>query len=450
MAAARLGIPHPPGYPLYVLIGRAFAALPLGDVGFRLNLMSAVFGALAALAVYAIVLELTRHRASALAAGFSLAFSYHFWGESLVAEVYTLDAALVGGLIYALCLWERTHRSAALTAAFFLLGLSFAHRTTSLLLVPPLLAWGLVSGSFRQPSLWLRALVCVIPGLALYLLLPVMYVAHPDYVWNVGYDLNGHPIYADLTTREGLTWYVTAKIFRPLAFAFGPRELWGEATQYVGWLWGEFAGLGAVLGIIGMACAWRRHRAFFQLTAGVFALQAWFYINYAALDKDQMFLVTYLVWSLWIGLGTKELLDRVDRGYLRALAMPAARALALALPVALVVTNFSSLDFAGDNTMRSDAQRLFATAPPDTLVIGAWGEIAALEYFQTVEKERPDLILVGQWSLTTEGLGQLIAASIDERPVYLLESVSALRKDFRLVNVGPWFQVEPRSRKGGS
>ena len=37
------GIVHPPGFPLYMLIGRMFILLPIGDVAYRLNLMSSFF-----------------------------------------------------------------------------------------------------------------------------------------------------------------------------------------------------------------------------------------------------------------------------------------------------------------------------------------------------------------------------------------------------------------------
>ena len=53
-----LGIAHPPGYPLYTLLGWLFTRLPLGDVAYRVNLMSAVFGALTVALVYLIGLEL--------------------------------------------------------------------------------------------------------------------------------------------------------------------------------------------------------------------------------------------------------------------------------------------------------------------------------------------------------------------------------------------------------
>ncbi len=41
LVAFRLGIAHPTGYPLYTLLGKLFTLLPLNDVAFRVNLMSA-------------------------------------------------------------------------------------------------------------------------------------------------------------------------------------------------------------------------------------------------------------------------------------------------------------------------------------------------------------------------------------------------------------------------
>src|SRR6476620_7305625 len=40
MAAAVLGVPHPTGYPLYIMLGKLFTLLPFGDVAFRVNLSS--------------------------------------------------------------------------------------------------------------------------------------------------------------------------------------------------------------------------------------------------------------------------------------------------------------------------------------------------------------------------------------------------------------------------
>lgn len=46
MAAATLGVAHPPGYPLFTMLGHLFSLVPLGPIPFRVNLLSAVSNAL--------------------------------------------------------------------------------------------------------------------------------------------------------------------------------------------------------------------------------------------------------------------------------------------------------------------------------------------------------------------------------------------------------------------
>ena len=54
----QLGIAHPTGYPLYTLLGKLFTFLPVGNVAFRVNLMSAIFGAGTVVLVYLFILRL--------------------------------------------------------------------------------------------------------------------------------------------------------------------------------------------------------------------------------------------------------------------------------------------------------------------------------------------------------------------------------------------------------
>ncbi|MEO7713130.1 MAG: DUF2723 domain-containing protein, partial [Gemmatimonadaceae bacterium] len=55
-AAYTLGIPHPPGNPLFVLLGRVATLVPLGSVAVRVNMLAAVSSALAA-AIWFLVAE---------------------------------------------------------------------------------------------------------------------------------------------------------------------------------------------------------------------------------------------------------------------------------------------------------------------------------------------------------------------------------------------------------
>ena len=68
MQVCVLGIAHPTGYPTYVMLSHLFTYLPFGDCAYRVNLASAVYGALAVSAVYAAGFLLTRRIVAAAAA----------------------------------------------------------------------------------------------------------------------------------------------------------------------------------------------------------------------------------------------------------------------------------------------------------------------------------------------------------------------------------------------
>jgi hypothetical protein len=99
-----LGIPHPPGTPFYVLLGRIATMVPWATVAQRVNGLSALASALAVLLTYLTGLKLIhlvqgpeRRRsdewiavAGAFAGALLLAFSDSFWENSIEAEVYSL------------------------------------------------------------------------------------------------------------------------------------------------------------------------------------------------------------------------------------------------------------------------------------------------------------------------------------------------------------------------
>src|SRR4030042_146140 len=124
-----LGLAHSPGYPLYTWLGFLFGHLvPLGDVAYRINLMSAVTAALAAGGVYWILIRLLPEivpapwrRAIAALSALLLAFSKTFWAQALIAEVYAPNAAGVALTLIALLRWEHTRRM----RDFFLFALVF-------------------------------------------------------------------------------------------------------------------------------------------------------------------------------------------------------------------------------------------------------------------------------------------------------------------------------------
>lgn len=125
-AAAVLGIPHPPGYPLYTLLGRLYVLLLPGEPAVDVNTMSAVHGALGIALLFFVQRQLGADRWGALLGALALATSESYRLNSSVAEVYTTGILFLL-LAFALVLHGvREGRRGWLVAAAFVGGLGFS------------------------------------------------------------------------------------------------------------------------------------------------------------------------------------------------------------------------------------------------------------------------------------------------------------------------------------
>src|SRR5258705_1449030 len=79
-----LGIEHPPGYPLFTLIGHLFSFLPFGSVAYRVHLVSAMFGALTGAAAWLCARSLFPGRLPAYLAAMGLGLSPVFWSQAVI------------------------------------------------------------------------------------------------------------------------------------------------------------------------------------------------------------------------------------------------------------------------------------------------------------------------------------------------------------------------------
>jgi len=154
-AALTLGVAHPPGYPLYSVLGHAWlAAFPFGNPAYRL----AVLSCLAAAGACALIFSAVRRRSGAwagLCAASVVLFSAPLWKFALLQEKYALHALIVAALIW---LSEGDDASADRRARLtcFLVGLGLVNHQSLLLFLPGLyLLWGA-----RR-----RALVAAVPWL---------------------------------------------------------------------------------------------------------------------------------------------------------------------------------------------------------------------------------------------------------------------------------------------
>ena len=411
--AYTLGIVHAPGSPSYLLLGHLFTKIPLGDIGYRLNLMSVCAGAGTALLVYLTIQHLTRQHLLALATSWYLAFSYYVWAPAVVAELYALQGTFVAGLFFLALKWREQQRPWQLLLLAVLFGLGLGNHLSLVLLLPGLALLTLsTSLPWRKPRWLLLAALGGVAGAAVYVYLPLRFLADPglnyagDY-WNV-----------DLASWSGFWWMVSGRMFESLFFAVPMQALPREVFNYLYYLWSNFVGLGLLVGLWGLMSDFR-HRPVLHLSLLLmFLCHLTFYVPYAAPDQSTMLVPSYLIWGVWFGIGIHRLSQRFP---FRTTAADNSvwPVLVLALMVSNLILNFRYADRSNDWSARERGEEIFAALETDAIFLGSWIDVPILEYLQIVEGQRPDIKHVNLLFTSDEQEASMIVQGLsDGTPVY--------------------------------
>ncbi len=251
-AAYNLGIPHPPGYPLWCLLAHPFTWIPIGSIAERVHFFDALCGAGVCFMIQRIGVRLGGHPWIALLAALQLAITPSLWSQSVIAEVYSLNALLVGISIYAAIGFvdQPTPRNLSFLAGSIGLGATNHHLAPYVSI--PLVVWVLV----RHPRLcikpvyWLPAFLWLALGLSVYSYLPIRAAANP--VPNVGNPVTWSAAFDHITRRTYSTGSETIR------FAESSKESAQHAFQsMVGYP--EFESVPMILGLISLPI-WLRRR----------------------------------------------------------------------------------------------------------------------------------------------------------------------------------------------
>lgn len=120
-----LGVLHAPGYPAYVLVGRAFAALvPVGPLALRLNLLSALCATATVPLVYLAARRLGAGVIGAAGGAAALAVSLTFWFYGAYAKPYAPTGLVLAGLLLLAATWPARPAPGRAAAAGALVGLA--------------------------------------------------------------------------------------------------------------------------------------------------------------------------------------------------------------------------------------------------------------------------------------------------------------------------------------
>lgn len=440
-------------YWLYRLIAQPFLLLPIGDIAYRLNLMTAVFGAATVATVGFIVYQRTRCQWSASLAALSLAVSHTLWFLSVIAEVYTLAAFLLTLVIAAgLHLANQEKPSLKALAGFgFLIGLFLSHHFAALLIGP---ASALLMLRFlKQP----RALVTVI----------------------LAFLIGASPFLVQFgQTWFNYSWAGIVDTFQTNQLGFYRSNAARESVLFGAYLFYQFPVIGFATG-----CGWLllspklAQKRDLYLLAVMATFLVWGVTNPIP-DKFNAYVFFYPLFAIVIGFGLHRMNQTLrDTAFTQIPSIKHSFAVMLiGGPILLyslvpAVSEVIGIDLVNARTCpqrdnnryflqpwkRKDfgariyAEETLATAAPNSVIIVDYTLWRPLLYLQKVEQQRPDVTLVWVEPLIKEDrVTEFINQTIDHSPVYLAAiepahyyDFTTVRQHYRALQVGNLFRMEP-------
>lgn len=437
--APTLGVPHPTGYPLYLVLGKLFSLLPVGSAAYRLNLLSACAAAGAVWAVYRAGRALGLRRVSSLFGAALLAASETLWSQGTIAEKYALHAFFVALTLYLGLRW-RAARLAGQDGNGWLMmwalcyGLSLTHHRTMLLFAPVYLAlvWLTDRRALRWRSVW-RPLLPAVAPLALYLLLPLFSALDPPYA------------YVRIDSVRAFLDLVLARTYQSGLLRGGWSAVPGRLVQFSELTARQFSLLGLALALAGWVSLLWRQRAIAWVLLGGIVLQAVFALNYYVANTPVYYLPAYV----WLAVPAAAAVDAVLSAIAGArTSAPLRRHLALAwllavtvLPVGLVAARWRGMDqrrsYAHLAFDYSYGQLALRSVEDDALIIGDWMPATVLWYTQHVEGLSPGVQVASVDSLEWQWESLAETALHEGRPVYLARPLVASGERYALSSAGP-------------
>jgi hypothetical protein len=467
-AAYTLGIAHPPGYPLFLMLGKLFTLLPLGGVAYRVNLMSALFAAATATTVYCTALLIQPEETDsgskviiAAASALALGLSHTLWSQAVIAEVYTLNAFLIAAILLLATLFRSTGDRRLLWLLGLVLGLSLSNHLSAILVVPGILIL-LVRRLRSQPASFLAMAGFMVLGLSLYAYLPLRSMQHPPVNWGAPH------------TWSGFWWTVSARIYGDYAFGLPLTYLPARVASWLDLLGRQFTWLGLALGLAGIWDLWENDREYLGFSLASFGAIVVYSLAYNTSDSYVYLIPSYLVFSLWIARGASYLLreflpwiaKRRDDPSIRTHLERLTSLALLILPMILLGTNLRAVDLSEDKEAHDYALQVFADTPSDALIIADTdAHIFSLWYVRYVEASEPEAVVVAKglfhyrWYRDTLSwhypqifvpsgdddpyalLFAFIDANLPQRPIYLTDPDDLIMDRYSHSQVGDLYKL---------
>jgi len=444
VVARGLGIAHPPGVPLWIVLAHLASLVPFGNVAQRINFSSAFFAALACATLTLVVAELIvtapylaaskrRKRstqqikqteesgiarlmvaAPALGAGLLMAFSRTLWSYATITEVYTLNTLLILVIFFLILRWRRrivadrmhigtvinaeevtsriTRHDAYLYAAALIFGLALGvHHVTVALTLPAIAVLVFRTQGvrfFTSRRLGYAALISIGALVAIYAYLPLAASRSPVINW-------GHP-----RSLQEIWWHLTGRQYQ-VYFSFRPEIIGQQFAEFCRMALREFGfpwlPLSLVLAFAGFVDAFKRDRTTFWFLLTIIIADLAYALSYEiAEDKDAYYLPTFISIAISAGLGIGWMIRRAVRKPVPAGKLPLVVATVVLLVCAITLTANWPFNNRRQYFIAHDyVENLLSTIAPNGLLLTLdWQVVSPMFYAQEIEQRRRDVKVV--------------------------------------------------------
>lgn len=375
-----LGVAHPTGYPLYTILGRLFALLPLELMTTQVIFAALCTAAAATILFFTFVRYFDRQELAWLIALAMLTLLFSsaplIWAQGTANEVYSLHLLFVS-LILALLLSPFDARRRILGP--YVVALSFGNHMSTILLLP-----AIVFHLYSQRAVIARtkrivplSLCAVAVGASLYLYLPLRAAQDPIFNW-------GQP-----HTWENFVRHVTGWQYQVWMFSKSAGELTGNLWEFARIFYAQFPALFWLSIAWGAITAWRRHRHLATLLSCFLVFNCLYALNFSIPDIDNYLLPSVVALFGFGCLGVWWLIER-----LRVSAWITAGALAGLIAWGLAL-NWQENDQSRSFAPLDGVHNFYASADSNALIFCAdWDIVSPWLYSHFVLGERPDVILI--------------------------------------------------------
>lgn len=290
----------PTGYPVFSMLEKLFTFLPIGDIAYRLNFFSAVFGALTVLFLFLSINKLVKNEPVSFISSMIFAFIVPFWEVANRLEFDTLQTFFMTLLFFSAILYAENKKAKYLYFFAFCLGLSLTNHPLAFFLVPAIVLYVILINPriFKNIKAILISVLYFILPLLSYLYLPIR-------------SLQG---YGEVTTPVRLFYYITGRSATGEIHggSFGDKDISliiKVIKDYLGMFYETYGILLLVIGLIGFIFLIRKNIKFGLCAFLLVVINFIFPPLYAGHALRNYLLNSMIVFSFYIALGMLFMLN---------------------------------------------------------------------------------------------------------------------------------------------